>query len=132
MTSIILIESISDMTFIRHALLVHGTLIGYLITCFVIATGKTLKASNLATVYEVDMFSGHVSGTVVDKRLDILFSIGGFFLFGAAGTIILAQWLGYCKSQKEREVLLVSGILSLANGAIFAGDIFVVLATIKY
>lgn len=120
------------MTFIRHALLVHGTLIGYLITCFVIATGKTLKASNLATVYEVDMFSGHVSGTVVDKRLDILFSIGGFFLFGAAGTIILAQWLGYCKSQEERQLLLASGILSLANGAIFAGDIFVVLASIKY
>ncbi|XP_039152244.1 uncharacterized protein LOC120284224 [Drosophila simulans] len=83
---------------------------GYLITCFVIATG-------------------HVSGTAVDKRLDILFSIGGFFLFGAAGTIILAQWLGYCKSQEEREVLLASGILSLANGAIFVGDIFVVLAS---
>ncbi|XP_070075379.1 protein snakeskin-like [Drosophila takahashii] len=108
--SIVLIESISDLTFIRQAMVVYGTLIGYLITCFILATG-------------------HVGGTGVDKRLEILFSIGGFVLFVATGVIILDQWLGYCKSQEDREVLLVSGILSLATGAIFVGDIFVILGS---
>jgi len=74
-------------------------------------------------------FPGHVGGTVVDKRLDILFSIGGFVLFVASGTIILDQWLGHCTSQEEKEVLLVVGILSLTNGAIFVGDMFVVLGS---
>ncbi|XP_065723812.2 protein snakeskin [Drosophila suzukii] len=91
-------------------MVVYGTLIAYLITCLILA-------------------SGHVGGTVVDKRLDILFSIGGFVLFAASGTIILDQWLGHCTSQEEKEVLLVVGILSLINGAIFVGDMFVVLGS---
>ncbi|XP_016948789.1 uncharacterized protein LOC108023678 [Drosophila biarmipes] len=103
-------ESISELTFIRQAMVVYGTLIGYLITCFVMATG-------------------HVGGAVVDKRLDVLFSIGGFVLFVASGTIIVDQWLGHCKSQEEKEALLVVGLLSLTNGAVFVGDMFVVLGS---
>lgn len=40
MTSIILIETISDLTFISQAMVVYGSLVGYLVICVTIGTGK--------------------------------------------------------------------------------------------
>ncbi|XP_062139807.1 uncharacterized protein LOC133848320 [Drosophila sulfurigaster albostrigata] len=104
---ILLIESVADHGYSSEAMLVCGTLAGYLIIC-----------SSLAI--------GHLLGAKMDRRIDVLFAVAGCVLFISTGAIILDRWMNNYETAIDKNTILSAGVLAFANGAIFIADTFVI------
>ncbi|KRF82153.1 uncharacterized protein [Drosophila virilis] len=104
---IILIEGVADHSYSSQAMLVCGTLTGYLIICSVLSIG-------------------HLVGAKLDKRIDILFTVAGCVLFVSTGAIILDRWMNCYEIASEKNTILASGVLAFATAAIFIADTFII------
>ncbi|XP_075154838.1 protein snakeskin-like [Haematobia irritans] len=98
--------------FSSNALIVCGTMGGFAIICGVILIG-------------------HVINSVVEKRLNGLFSIIGCVLFVISGALIIDQWhdrsdLLFKESKRNA---LAAGSLMIINGAVFLMDTISIFRT---
>ncbi|XP_023302262.1 protein snakeskin [Lucilia cuprina] len=98
--------------FSNNALIVCGTMGGFTIICGV-------------------LLLGHIINSVVEKRLNGLFSIIGCVLFVISGALIIDQWhdrsdLLFKESKRNA---LAAGSLMIINGAVFLMDTISIFRT---
>ncbi|XP_028894093.1 uncharacterized protein LOC114803621 [Zeugodacus cucurbitae] len=103
-----MIEIISDHSYTSQAMLVCGTLTGYLIIC-------------------CTLLIGHLLGAVIDKRIDCLFSIGAIIMFIASGTIVVDRWCSQFLHPQDRNAIKGAGAFMLINAFMFLADTFIIL-----
>ncbi|XP_012162919.1 uncharacterized protein LOC105665578 [Ceratitis capitata] len=105
-----MIETMSDHSYTSQAMVVCGTLTGYLIICSTLLIGHLLGG-----------------GGVIDKRIDCVFSIGAFILFIASGTIVIDRWSNQYMQAPDHNAVKSAGALMIINALIFVVDIIVIL-----
>ncbi|XP_019845137.2 uncharacterized protein LOC109579421 [Bactrocera dorsalis] len=103
-----MIEIISEHSYTSQAMLVCGTLTGYLIIC-------------------CTLLLGHLLGAVIDKRIDCLFSIGAIIMFIASGVIVLDRWTNELLQSQDLNALKGAGAFMLITALIFFADTFVIV-----
>ncbi|KNC21258.1 hypothetical protein FF38_13896 [Lucilia cuprina] len=91
---IVLIECVNDHSYSSQAMLICGTLTGYLIICTALAIGELLDS-------------------ILDKRLSCLFNLAGFILFIATGAVIIVIWSPEYLSEKDRNSIIVAGAMAI-------------------
>ncbi|XP_037932367.1 uncharacterized protein LOC119667150 [Teleopsis dalmanni] len=109
LTIVILIENVSDHSYTSQAMLVCGTLSGYMIICSALLIGHLLGTP-----------------TPVDKRIDLLFSIGACIMFISSGAVIVDQWSTAYTSRKDKNTIIAAGAMAIITGAIFIADTLVI------
>ncbi|XP_036232116.1 uncharacterized protein [Bactrocera oleae] len=107
-SAIVMIEIISDHSYTSQAMLVCGTLTGYLIIC-------------------CTLLLGHLLGAVIDKRIDCLFSIGAIIMFIGSGIIVMDRWTNEFQHSEDRNAIKTAGVFMLINAFIFLADTLVTL-----
>ncbi|XP_075155569.1 uncharacterized protein LOC142228934 [Haematobia irritans] len=108
-TCIILIESTSDHSYSSQAMLICGTLTGYMIINICLLIGILLD------------------GAVMDKRVIILFNFAAIVLFVASGSVIIQQWTDNYPLPKDKNLLNVAGTIAIINGFIYLVELFIIL-----
>ncbi|KAM7347420.1 protein snakeskin-like [Cochliomyia hominivorax] len=99
-------------SFSNNPLIVCGTMGGFTVICGV-------------------FLLGHIINSVVEKRLNGLFSIIGCILFVISGALIIDQW--HDKSEilfkESKRNALAAGSLMIINGAVFLMDTISIFRT---
>ncbi|XP_037940581.1 uncharacterized protein LOC119673389 [Teleopsis dalmanni] len=129
LTIVILIENVSDHSYTSQAMLVCGTLSGYMIICSALLIGKLMKSINFTKFHYNSIYLlGHLLGTPtpVDKRIDLLFSIGACIMFVSSGAVIVDQWSTAYTSRKDKNTIIAAGAMAIITGAIFIADTLVI------
>lgn len=87
--------------------------------------------SNFVSLSPFFSFPGHIINSVVEKRLNGLFSIIGCVLFVISGALIIDQW--HDKSEllfkESKRNALAAGSLMIINGAVFLMDTISIFRT---
>lgn len=81
-----------------------------------------LKGPNHA--YSIRFVSGHVIGSVVEKRLNALISLLGCILFVTSGALVIDKWHDYVNllGRDNKRYAIATGSLMIINGAVFLLD----------
>ncbi|XP_030378678.1 protein snakeskin [Scaptodrosophila lebanonensis] len=88
----------------EHPLIVFGTIGGFTVICGV-------------------LLIGHILNSIVEKRLNALFSLLGCVFFVVSGALVIDEWHDSFEFMKERKRnALAAGSLMIINGAVFLLD----------
>ncbi|EDX02193.2 uncharacterized protein LOC6525248 [Drosophila yakuba] len=107
---IVLYETVGNLS--SHAVIVAGTIGGYTVICGVLLVG-------------------HVINSLVEKRLNALFSLIGCLLFVASGAMVIDEWHGgvnIITTDRKRQAI-GAGSLMIINAAVFLLDTLCICRT---
>ncbi|XP_043658678.1 uncharacterized protein LOC122623536 [Drosophila teissieri] len=107
---IVLYETVGNLS--SHPVLVAGTIGGYTVICGVLLVG-------------------HVVNSLVEKRLNALFSLIGCLLFVASGALVIDEWQSgtlFVPSDRKRQAV-GTGSLMIINSAVFLLDTLCICRT---
>jgi len=74
------------------------------------------------------LFQGHVINSLVEKRLNALFSLAGCLLFVASGALVIDEWHGHINTDRKRQAI-GAGSLMIINAAVFLLDTLCICRT---
>ncbi|XP_055913585.1 protein snakeskin [Eupeodes corollae] len=92
-------------TLSHKPLIVYGTIAGYTVVCSILLVG-------------------HILNSIIEKRINALFSIIGCILFIVSGALIIDEWhdaTEFLYKDSKRDAL-ATGSLMIINGAVFLLD----------
>ncbi|KMZ08881.1 uncharacterized protein LOC6619754 [Drosophila sechellia] len=105
---IVLYETVGNLSL--HPVIVAGTVGGYTVICGV-------------------LLIGHVLNSLVEKRLNALFSLIGCLLFVASGALVIDEWHGGLLNTDRKRQAIGAGSLMIINAAVFLLDTLCICRT---
>ncbi|XP_017085606.1 uncharacterized protein LOC108117594 isoform X2 [Drosophila eugracilis] len=93
-----------------YPVLVAGTIGGYAVVCGI-------------------LLIGHVINSLVEKRLNALFSLVGCLLFVASGALVIDEWHNSFPDTDRKRQAVGAGSLMIINAAVFLLDTLCICRT---
>ncbi|XP_016984736.1 uncharacterized protein LOC108048513 [Drosophila rhopaloa] len=105
---IVLYETVGNLS--SRPVIVAGTIGGFTVICGV-------------------LLAGHVINSLVEKRLNALFSLIGCLLFVASGALVIDEWHGWSPFPDRKRQAIGAGSLMIINAAVFLLDTLCICRT---